>query len=186
MWADLHIHTVLSPCAEVEMIPPLIVRRAKELGLGLIAITDHNSAENVGAVMRAAHGSGVTVLPGIELQTQEEVHLLCLFATEEQALAWQALVYACLPALRNRDDLFGAQYVVDETGELVRQNDRLLLTAAAFPLEEAVARVRELGGLPIAAHVDRMANGFMTNLGFVPPGLELAALESRRDWRSKM
>jgi hypothetical protein len=177
VWADLHVHTVVSPCAEVEMIPPLIVRRARELGLGLIAVTDHNTAENVAAVVRAAQGSGVTVLPGMELQTQEEVHLLCLFDTVEQALDWQALVYGRLPALRNREDLFGAQYVVDETGELIRENERLLLTASSLPIAEAVALVRRRGGLPIAAHVDRMANGLLTNLGFVPPGLDLAALE---------
>jgi 3',5'-nucleoside bisphosphate phosphatase len=177
VWADLHVHTVVSPCAEVEMIPPLIVRRARELGLGLIAITDHNTAENTAAVVRAAQGSGVTVLPGMELQTQEEVHLLCLFDTVAQALDWQTLVYERLPALRNRADLFGAQYVVDETGELIRENERLLLTATSLPIDEAVALVRQRGGLPIAAHVDRMANGLLTNLGFVPPGLELAALE---------
>ena len=177
VWADLHVHTVVSPCAEIEMIPPLIVRRAKELGLGLIAVTDHNTAENAAAVMRAAEGSGVTVLPGMELQTQEEVHLLCLFDTLEQVLAWQTLVYDRLPPMENREDFFGAQYVVDETGEFIRRNERLLLTACSLSIEEAVAGVCRLGGLPIAAHVDRMANGLLTHLGFVPPGLALAALE---------
>lgn len=159
------------------MIPPLIVRRARELGLGLIAITDHNSAANAGAVMRAAEGSGVAVLAGMELQTQEEVHLLCLFDTAEQALAWQARVDSLLPPLANDDELFGAQYIVDETGDLVRQDERLRLVAAALSIEEAVTGVRALGGLPIAAHVDRPANGLLSNLGFVPPGLALAALE---------
>lgn len=159
------------------MIPPLIVRRARELGLGLIAVTDHNMTENAGAVMRAAEGSGVTVLPGMELQTQEEVHLLCLFDTLDQARAWQALVDEHLPPLMNNDEFFGAQYVVDETGDLLRQDEQLRQIATSLPLDEAVERVRGLGGLPIAAHVDRQANGLLTILGFVPPGLPLAALE---------
>ena len=86
LWVDLHVHTVISPCAEVEMIPPLIVGRARELGLGAIAITDHNTAENVGAVQRAARDTGLVVLAGMEVQTREEAHILCLFDRLEQAL----------------------------------------------------------------------------------------------------
>ncbi|MFN2305259.1 MAG: PHP domain-containing protein, partial [Anaerolineales bacterium] len=82
--AELHVHTVLSPCAGVEMIPPLIVQTALENGINLIAITDHNASENVDAVMKAAQGLDLTVLPGMELQTEEEVHSLCLFDTLDQ------------------------------------------------------------------------------------------------------
>ena len=180
VWADLHIHTVLSPCAEVEMIPPLIVRRARELGLGLIAITDHNSAENVDSVQRAARGSGLKVLPGMEVQTSEEVHVLCLFDTLEQVLDWQECVFASLPPLKNREEVFGGQFVVDETGEFVRRNERLLLTSTTLSIEEVVAGVRQRGGLPIAAHVERPAYSLLANLGFVPSGLALAALEISR------
>jgi PHP family Zn ribbon phosphoesterase len=124
--ADLHVHTVLSPCAEVEMIPPLIVKRASELALGIIAITDHNSAENVAAVIEAAESSDLTVLPGMEVHTREEVHLLCLFDSVQQALNWQEFVYAHLPPLRNNENLFGPQFVVDASGDLIRHNERLL------------------------------------------------------------
>jgi 3',5'-nucleoside bisphosphate phosphatase len=183
IWADLHVHTVLSPCAEVEMIPPFIIARARDLGLGLLAITDHNSAENVAAVQRAARDSGIVVLAGMEVQTQEEVHLLCLFDTVEQSLDWQRIVYANLPSLSNREDVFGAQFVVDETGEFVRMNERLLLTSTMLTVEGVVAGVRELGGLPIAAHVDRPAYSLLASLGFVPTGLRLGALEvSYRFW----
>ncbi len=180
MWADLHVHTVLSPCAEVEMIPPLIVRRAQELGLGVIAITDHNSAENVQAVCEAAAGSGVSVLAGMEVQTREEIHVICLFDTSEQALAWQEVIYAHLPPLPNRAEVFGAQFVVDRLGDFVRENQRLLLTSTALTIEQVVEGVRALGGLPIAAHVDRPAYSILANLGFIPPGLALAALELTR------
>src|SRR5512139_2660318 len=102
--SDLHVHTVLSPCAEVEMIPPLIVRQAIQLGLEIIAITDHNSAGNAAAVIEAAAGSGLTVLPGMEVQSREEVHLICLFDRVEQALGWQEQVLSALPDLENDED----------------------------------------------------------------------------------
>lgn len=175
--ADLHIHTVLSACAEVEMIPPLIVRRACRLGLGLIAVTDHNACANAEAVIRAAEGTGLTVLPGMELQTREEVHLLCLFDTVEQAMQWQDVVWGRLPPLANREEFFGAQYVVDAVGEWVRTEERLLAMSADIALEDAIAKVHALGGLAIPAHVDRPAFSLLANLGMVPRGLAADALE---------
>ena len=159
------------------MIPPLIIRRARELGLGLIGITDHNSAENVAAMIKAAEGSGITVLPGIEVQTREEVHLLTLFDTAEQALTWQMEVFNHLPDLRNNEDHFGAQFVVDATGEYMRRNERLLVTSTDMSLEMVVAMVGDLGGLALPAHVDRPAFSLIANLGFVPPGLDVPAME---------
>lgn len=178
--AELHVHTVLSPCAEVEMIPPLIVHEALERGIQLLAITDHNASANVAAVRRAARDSGVTVLPGMELQTREEVHLLCLFDTIEQIEAWQTTVDGRLPHLENNIDVFGEQFVVDETGEFVRREERLLLTSADLSLDEAVEGVHALGGLAIPAHVDRKAFSLIANLGFVPAGINVDALEISR------
>lgn len=180
LWADLHVHTVLSPCAEVEMIPPLIVRRARELGLDLIGITDHNSAQNAQAVIDAASGTGLTVLPGMEVQSREEVHLVCLFDQMEQALEWQEQVTAALPDLQNDEDFFGAQFVVDATGEYIRTEDRLLSTSTSLSVEQVVAGVRALGGIVLAAHVDRPSYSLIANLGWVPPGLEIAGLELSR------
>jgi 3',5'-nucleoside bisphosphate phosphatase len=162
------------------MIPPFIVKRARELGLGLIAITDHNTAENVAAVQGAAKGSGITVFPGMEVQTREEAHVLCLFDTLEAVLGWQEVVYAALPPLKNREEVFGAQFVVDETGDFVRMNERLLLTATSLTLEDVVMGVRQRGGLPIAAHVDRQAYSVLASLGFIPSGLALGGLEISR------
>jgi PHP family Zn ribbon phosphoesterase len=175
--ADLHVHTVLSPCAEVEMIPPLILRRALEQGLGLITITDHNAAENCAALLRAAEGTGLAVLPGMEVQTSEEVHVLCLFDTLEQVLTWQGTVFDHLPDRPNPEEVLGAQFVVDATGDYIRTESRLLLTSTDLTLADVVRRVRSLGGLPIPAHVDRPAFSLLANLGFVPPGLEVPALE---------
>jgi len=175
--ADLHVHTVLSPCAEVEMIPPLIVKRAGDLALGIIAITDHNSAENVAAVIEAAQGFDLTVLPGMEVQTREEVHLLCLFDTVEQALDWQAVVYAHLPPLKNNAKVFGPQFVVDATGDFIRYNDRLLATSTSLSVEEVTGGVEAKEGLCIAAHIDRPSFSLLANLGFVPQGVRFAAME---------
>jgi hypothetical protein len=175
--ADLHIHTVLSPCAEVEMIPPLIVERALALGLGLIAIMDHNAAANCEAVIKAARGTGLVVLPGMEVQTSEEVHVLCLFDTTEQALTWQGTVFNHLPDRLNPEKTFGAQFVVDANGDYIRTETRLLLTSTDMPLADAMARVTALRGLAIPAHVDRMSYSLLASLGFVPLGLNSPALE---------
>jgi PHP family Zn ribbon phosphoesterase len=181
--AELHLHTLLSPCAEIEMIPPLIVQEALERGANLIAVTDHNTSRNAQAVIEAAEGSGLAVLPGMELQTREEVHLLCLFDTLEQVQAWQARVDEKLPDLLNNPERLGEQFVVDATGDFIAREDRLLLTSASMTFEEAVAGVEELGGLPIPAHVDRQANGLISVLGFVPETVRLAALEISRRLR---
>lgn len=162
------------------MIPPLIVQHARDIGLNLLAITDHNASANVVAVQRAAVGSGLTVLPGMELQTQEEVHLLCLFDTLEQLNLWQNRVNAALPPLKNNEELFGAQFVVDETGDFIRSEEQLLLTSAGMNFDDAVKAVDALGGLAIPAHVNRKAFGLFANLGFLPEGLPIAAIEISR------
>ena len=176
--ADLHVHTVLSPCAEVEMIPPLIVQKALELNINLIAITDHNATGNISAVMEAAQGTDLTVLPGMELQTREEVHLLCLFETLEQAKTWQKVVDSILPKRTNNPDFFGEQFIVDASGDFIRREERLLIVSAEIGLDEAAEQVHALGGFAIPAHVDRKAFSLIANLGFVPPGFE--ALEISR------
>lgn len=178
--AELHCHTVLSPCAEVEMIPPLIVETAIERGINLLAITDHNASANIEAVQKAARGMDLIVLPGMELQTREEVHLLCLFDTLAQSAAWQAIVDEHLPPLENDIEHFGEQFVVDETGEFIRRETQLLLTSAALSLEDAIGRVNALGGLAIPAHVNRQAFGLIANLGFVPVDVQIDALEVSR------
>lgn len=178
--ADLHVHTVLSACAEVEMIPPLIMREARRRGLGLIAVTDHNAMANASAVMQAAEGSGVTVWPGMEVQSREEVHLLCLFDTLEQAEALQTVVWDRLPSLQNREEFFGAQYVVDHTGEYLYTEERLLQTSADLSVEQVVAETERLGGLCIPAHVDRPSFSLLANLGFIPPDAGFLALEISR------
>lgn len=182
--AELHVHTVLSPCAGVEMIPPVIVAESLKRGINLIAITDHNSTANVGAVIEAAQGSGLTVLPGMELQTREEVHVLCLFDGVDQAEAWQRHVDSCYPNLLNDEEKIGEQYVVDSTGNFIRKEPRMLIANVDISLEEAVDGVNSLGGLVIPAHVERRAYGLLAVLGFASPifeALEISPHASAED-----
>jgi len=158
--ADLHVHTVLSPCAEVEMIPPLIVDEALQRGINLIAITDHNASANIRSVQKAAAGTGLVVLPGMELQTREEVHVLCLFDEVDQIEEWQKIVSKSLPPIDNRIDYFGEQFVVDSSGEFIRREPQLLLTSTDLTFDAACQLVHNLGGLFIPAHIDRPAFGF--------------------------
>jgi PHP family Zn ribbon phosphoesterase len=178
--ADLHVHTVLSPCAEVEMIPPLIVQQALEQKIDMIAITDHNASANVAAVQRAAEGTGLTVLPGMEVQSREDVHLLTLFENLETLEAWQAEVDRSLPHQENNPGFFGEQFVVDQTGEFIRTEPRLLLTSVNLSIDEIFERVNALGGLVIPAHVERTSYGLLPTLGLISEKWDLLALEISR------
>ncbi len=170
--AELHVHTVLSPCAEVEMIPPLIIQEALDLGINLLAITDHNSSGNIAAVMKAASGTGIHILPGMELQTHEEIHVLCIFDTLDQVKDFQRLVDFSLPTLQNNPDLFGEQFVVDETGDFLFREDRLLISSSKLTIKSALEHVQVLGGIVIPAHVNRKAFGLLPTLGLIPEELE--------------
>lgn len=180
--ADLHVHTLLSPCADVEMIPPLIVQKALENGIDLIAITDHNSSANVRAVQKAAQGTGLIVLPGMEVQSREDVHLLTIFDTPEALETWQEQVDHALPDLPNNPDYFGVQFVVDETGDFIRTEERLLITATQFSIDEIFERVPALGGIVIPAHVERIAYGLLPTLGLILEQWQVPALEI--SWRT--
>ena len=178
--ADLHVHTVLSPCADIEMIPPLIVEEAIRRKINLIAITDHNSSANIQSVQQAALGTDLVVLAGMELQTREEVHVLCLFDSHEQVNEWQQMIDKCLPPIENRPDYFGEQFVVDATGDFIRREPRLLITSSSLTFDDACQKVHNLGGLFIPAHIDRPAFGLLANLGMVPTEVQVNALELSR------
>lgn len=175
--ADLHVHTVLSPCAGYQMVPELIVARARECGLNMLAITDHNSGENAIAVMSAATESGVAILPGMEVESREGVHILTIFDTAASLAQWQAQVYASLPDRENDERAFGAQLIVDAEGNLVSVNRRLLITSVDLKIDDIVEMVRECGGISIPSHVDRPSNGLLGVLGLIPEGLEVPAME---------
>jgi len=174
--ADLHIHTCLSPCADRQMSPPAVVRWGLERGLHLIAVCDHNSAENVEASTRAAADTRLVVLGGMEISSREEVHVLGIFPDDLTLRSAQEAVYANLSG-ENDPEAFGEQLVMNEQGEVVRRNDRLLIGAIGLSLEEVVRTIHRLGGLAIAAHVDRPSFSVLSQLGFIPSGLGLDGAE---------
>lgn len=175
--ADLHIHTILSPCTELtEMSPRAIVKRALQIGLDSIAVCDHNSCENVAALQSAARNTDLVALAGIEVTSQEEVHVLGLFDREEEARKLQEVVYANLPG-ENDEETFGHQVVVNEEEEVVCFNKKLLIGATTLSLEKIVDLIHSLNGLAVASHVDREAFSVMGQLGFIPPEVDLDALE---------
>jgi 3',5'-nucleoside bisphosphate phosphatase len=174
--ADLHVHTCLSPCATLDMTPQKIVAQARLMKLEMIAITDHNSAENAGAVIRAAAGSNLVVIPGMEITTAEEAHILGLFRSLEGALAMQELVYEHLTPGENDEDLFGLQVVASAEDEVEAMCTRLLIGATDLTVDSVVAGIRERDGIAVAAHIDRESNSLVSQLGFIPPDLELAAV----------
>jgi len=177
-WAlDLHIHSLLSPCADNAMTPDLILKRARELGYELLAITDHNSLENAAVFVDKGKEMGIKVFPGMEFQTSEDIHLLCLFENLAQAYQWQEIVYQKLPGIKNRQDIFGEQWVINQEGHRIREVERLLLVGTSLSIEEAVEKVHKLAGLCIAAHIDRQAFSLWGHLGNFPPGLPLDGVE---------
>jgi 3',5'-nucleoside bisphosphate phosphatase len=162
------------------MLPPLIVEKCLERGIDLIAVTDHNASANAAAVQKAASGTRLTVLPGMEVQTREDVHVLCLFDELDQLESWQEFVDRHLPERKNDPEYFGDQLVVDAEGNFLRREERLLITSTNLSIEEVFEQVNRLAGLAVPAHVDRSANGLLAYLGFVPPDLPVEALEISR------
>jgi PHP family Zn ribbon phosphoesterase len=174
--ADLHIHTCLSPCADLEMSPKNIASEAKRKGIDILGICDHNSAENTGALVEAGGSLGLRVLPGLEATTKEEVHILGLFDDIASALRLQSVVYDHLPG-ENDEKAFGMQIVVSADGDVLGFNPRLLIGASTLALSELAGLIHSFGGLAIASHIDREAFGLIGQLGFIPENVPLDALE---------
>ncbi|MDI6803889.1 MAG: PHP domain-containing protein [Bacteroidota bacterium] len=174
--ADLHIHTCLSPCGDLKMTPQKIINQVLTNNIDIIAICDHNSAENVPALVKAAKGKEVVVLPGMEICSREEIHILALFENLETVFEMQAKVYEKLHG-KNNPDVFGLQVVGNEFDEVLGFNDKLLIGAVDLAIEEIVNRVHKLGGLAIASHIDRESYSVIGQLGFIPISLEFDALE---------
>ncbi|HOP46731.1 MAG TPA: PHP domain-containing protein [Desulfobacteraceae bacterium] len=174
--ADFHIHTCLSPCGDLDMTPKAIVENSLEKGLDLIAVCDHNSAENAEATIRMGLKKGLKVLPGLEVCSREEVHSLAIFESADQALKMQEIVYSHLKGT-NRPEFFGDQVVANEFDEVEGFNDHLLIGASGLGLLEVIDNVHKLGGISIASHVDRPSFSVMSQLGFIPKDLPLDGIE---------
>lgn len=174
---DLHIHSGLSPCADEEMTPVSIVGFAKLSGLDLIAVSDHNGIANVSVALKAGAEFGVTVVPAMELQTQEDVHLLCLFERLDELEEFYQTVR--FQPIQNRPDIFGNQWIYDEEDVVIGREERLLLTASDLSVGEAAKRVSRFGGVAVPAHIDREANGMVQILGDVTEEFHTVELSTK-------
>jgi 3',5'-nucleoside bisphosphate phosphatase len=179
--ADLHVHTCLSPCAGLDMSPLGVVREALRKGIDLIGVCDHNSAENVLAVKRVGRLNGLLVIGGMEVSSSEEAHLLVFFDLDEDLQRFQKVIYRHL-AGTNDEHAFGQQVIADEEDGVNGFCDRLLIGATSLPVERIIREARAGKGesLVIAAHVDREAYSIIGQLGFIPPRLDLDAVEVSR------
>lgn len=177
---DLHIHSCLSPCSDDDMTPNNIVNMASLKGLDIIAITDHNSTGNCRSVIDAGKDLELLIVPGMELCTTEEIHLLCLFPSLESADEFGREVYDTLAPLKNREDIFGSQVLRDRFDIETGHEERLLAVASGMDAETAVARVRALGGAVIPAHINRESYSMLNTLGTIPPEYGFVYLECNK------
>jgi hypothetical protein len=174
---DLHLHSCLSPCGDPDMTPNNIVGMAKLKGLDVIALTDHNTCRNCGAAAAAGERLGVLVLPGMELCTAEDIHVVCLFENLLQAGAFSDMVYPLLPDIKNRPDIFGEQTVMDGLDNVTGSEEKLLLNAANIGVNRVKNLAASFGGAAFPAHVDRQAGGIIGVLGAIPPEAGFSSAE---------
>lgn len=178
--ADLHMHTTLSPCGDLFMSPQAIVAKACEMGLDIIAITDHNTTRQSKLIKEIGEEKGLFVLCGAEVTTKEEVHCLCLFEDESALNQFQEYLDEHLPSIINDPDQFGYQVQVDKNEDICFQEERLLISAINQSIDQIAAKVHALNGLFIPAHVNKQKNSLISQLGFIPPDLSFEALELSR------
>ena len=177
IYCDLHIHSCLSPCGDALMTPNNIIGMAYIKQLDAIAVCDHNSAENLPAIKEAADMMGVLLLPGMELTTREEAHMLAYFPDVESCLTFSRYIYGHLPPIPNRPEFFGVQQVMNSQDEEIRQEEKLLISALDLSFEECEKQIHLHGGLCVPAHINRGSNGVLNALGFLPGGATYDALE---------
>jgi len=176
---DLHVHTCLSPCAELDMYPQAIVEKALAEKIDILGICDHNASENVSYVIKAAAGKPLMVMPGMEITSREEVHVLALFGPLTDLIIMQETIYKHLAGM-NREEIFGCQAIVNADDQVEGFNDHFLLGATSLSLLEIIAHIHRLNGLAIAAHIDRESFGVLGQLGFIDPDWPFDALEVSR------
>ena len=174
---DLHIHSCLSPCGDDDMTPANITGMAMLNGLELIAVTDHNSCKNCPAVLKMAEEYGLIALPGMELTTAEEVHVVCLFADLKDALAYDEYVYAHLIPFPNNEKVFGKQQLYDENDQVIGTIPNLLINATDISFDDVFDLTAQYNGIMIPAHLDKSTTSLLSNLGFIPPDSRFTCAE---------
>ena len=174
---DFHNHSCLSPCGDGDMTPFNLVNMAKLLGYDIIALTDHNSCLNCPAALKAGEEAGITVVPGMELCTSEEIHAVCLFPDLKKALEFSDYVKSTMPPVKNDASIFGEQLIMDSTDRIIGNEEILLTAASGISIDDAVKEVSRFGGAVFPAHLDRASYSVLSVLGFMYPEMGFAAAE---------
>lgn len=174
---DLHVHSCLSPCGDNDMTPNNMVNMAALLGCGILAVTDHNSCKNVPAAVKAGERAGVLVMPGMELCTSEEAHIVCLFSTVEGAMDFDSYVSKNTPEIANRPDIFGDQLIMDDNDEITGKVEKLLISSSFISVESVMELVRKYGGTAFPAHINKDSYSIVASLGVVPESAGFKAVE---------
>lgn len=177
IYYDFHIHSALSPCGDTDMTPNNIVNMAALSGLDAIAVSDHNSVKNVRAAMAVGERCNVSVLPGMEVETAEEVHILTIYKTIEAAEEAAKEVYKNLPNIKNRPEIFGRQFIMDDMDNVIGEEERLLISPTTLSIERLFDIVKDAKGIFVPAHVDRHSYSVLTNLGFIPDNIDIRYIE---------
>lgn len=177
VYYDLHMHSCLSPCGDMDMTPNNLVNMAAIQELQVIALTDHNASQNCPAAIQAAEKAGIILIPGMELNTSEEIHVICLFETLEGALEFEQYVNDRLPPYPNDPDIFGRQVVLDAQDQPVKTIPHLLIQASEISVMETVSLTKQYGGIAFPAHIDKPSYSVLAALGDIPPECGFTAAE---------
>ncbi|SJZ48250.1 PHP domain-containing protein [Garciella nitratireducens] len=177
-WAyDLHIHSALSPCAHSDMTPNNIVNMALLKNLDVISVTDHNTTQNLPAVFKVAKDKDLLIIPGIEVTTKEEVHLLCYFPSLDSAMLFEEYIKTYLPSIKNQKEFFGEQWILDEQDEIIGEVEFLLINALSLSIDKIFKAVQNQKGVVVPAHIDKSSYSIISNLGWIPSYLSIHTLE---------
>jgi len=174
---DFHIHTCLSPCGDNDMTPNNIVNMSAIKGLDAIAITDHNCAGNVESVIEAASELPLIVIPGMEIETSEEIHMVALFPDLNSLRQMEEIVLSKLPPVKNKPALFGEQIIMDKHDNVIDFKEQFLITACSMNIYDVTTNVRKLGGIIFPAHIDKSSYSILSNLGSIPDELKFSTVE---------
>ena len=174
---DFHLHSCLSPCGDNDMTPYNLVNMAKLMGYDIIALTDHNSCLNCPAAIKAGQEAGITVVPGMELCTSEEIHTVCLFPTLEKALEFSDYVKSTMPQIKYDESIFGNQYIMDHLDGILGSEEILLTTASGISIDDVVTEVSCFDGVVFPAHLDRASYSVLSVLGFMYPEMNFKTAE---------
>lgn len=178
---DFHMHSCLSPCGDNDMTPNNLVGMAKLMGFDMIALTDHNSCKNTPAAVKIGEAMGITVVPGMELCTSEEAHVVCLFPNVERALEFDGYVSERIPDIKNKPEIFGEQLIMDEDDNVIGHEDRLLITSSFIGVNDVKRAAESFGGTAFPAHVNRDSYSVVASLGVIPPECGFTAAEITSD-----